>query len=130
MTPTTTTHAPATIGRPRSAEADDAIRRATLELLAEVGYAGLTMSGVAATAGVSTATLYRRWRSKVELVVGVLQAKSEERPVPDTGTLDGDCRAILHNIVDAVRATHAASGAIMAALVGQLGRNRALARAS
>jgi AcrR family transcriptional regulator len=128
MTPTTapTTGAP---GRPRSAEADEAIRAATLELLAELGYAGLTMSGAAARAGVSTATLYRRWRSKVELVVDVLQARTEQRPMPDTGSLDGDCRALLHGIVDAVRASHVSSGAIMAALVGEMSRNDELARA-
>lgn len=134
MTPTSaavTPHAPspAPAGRPRSAEADEAIRAATLELLAEAGYAGLTMSGVAGRAGVSTATLYRRSRSKVDLVVDVLQARNEQRPVPDTGSLDGDCRVLLHGIVDAVRASHVSSGAIMAALVGELGRNDELARA-
>jgi AcrR family transcriptional regulator len=121
--------APAALGRPRSPEADEAIRVATLQLLAELGYGRMTMSGVAATAGVSTATLYRRWRSKVELVVGVLKANNEQRPVPDTGSLDGDCRAILHGIVDAVRESPVSSGAIMAALVGELGRNAELADA-
>jgi len=126
---TTATGAPTPVGRPRSPEADEAIRAATLELLAELGYGGLTMSGVAATAGVSTATLYRRWSSKIELVVDVLHAKSEQRPVPDTGTLDGDCRAILHGMVDAMNASHVSSGAIMAALIGELGRNSDLSRA-
>src|SRR5207302_72649 len=60
---------PAPPGRPRSPEADRAIRDATVELLTRDGYANLTMSGVAAAAGVSTATLYRRWRSKLELLV-------------------------------------------------------------
>src|SRR5437763_15951568 len=107
------------LGRPRSPAADLAIREATLELLADEGYAGLTMSGVASTAGVSTATLYRRWRSKVELIVGVLQEKSDERPLPDTGSLDGDCRALLHGMVDAMNASHVSSGAIMSALIGE-----------
>src|SRR2546423_15481019 len=59
-------------GRPRSPEADEAIRVATVDLLTTDGYANLTMSGVAAPAGVSTATPYRRWRSKLDLVVDVL----------------------------------------------------------
>ena len=63
-------------GRPRSLAADEAIRDATLELLATEGYANLTMSGVAAQAGVSTATLYRRWTSKLDLVIAVLQARA------------------------------------------------------
>ncbi|HZQ86907.1 MAG TPA: TetR/AcrR family transcriptional regulator [Acidimicrobiales bacterium] len=121
------TDVPARPGRPRSAEADAAIRQATIDLLAEEGYANLTMSGVAATAGVSTATLYRRWRSKVDLVVDVLSVKSEERPLPDTGTLRGDCRAWLRQLVDGMRET--TSGPLMAGLVGEIGRNPELADA-
>ena len=121
------TEVPPRPGRPRRAEADAAIRQATIDLLAEEGYANLTMSGVAATAGVSTATLYRRWRSKVDLVVDVLSVKSEERPLPDTGTLRGDCRAWLRQLVDGMRET--TSGPLMAGLVGEIGRNAELADA-
>src|SRR5438270_13278542 len=97
--------ATATRGRPRSAEADAAIREATVDLLAQEGYAGLTMSGVAHEAGVSTATLYRRWHSKLELVIDVLAMRAEESPVPDTGTLEGDCRSMLQILVDKARTT-------------------------
>ena len=80
------TAAPALIarGRPRSAMADRAIVAATLALLEEHGYAGLTMAGVAERAGVSTATLYRRWSSKQELVVGALAAVIPDQPPSDT----------------------------------------------
>jgi AcrR family transcriptional regulator len=125
-TPTTTAEAPR-IGRPRSPQADAAIQDATVELLAAEGYAGLTMSGVAQRAGVSTATLYRRWRSKVELVVDVLAVRAEESPVPDTGSLEGDCRAMLHNLVEKSRTTQ--STLILAGLVGEIGRNPELASA-
>src|ERR1700745_3810209 len=105
-------------GRPRSAEADAAIQEATVDLLVTEGYAGLTMSGVAHRAGVSTATLYRRWRSKLDLVVDVLAMRAEESPVPDTGTLEGDCRAMLRTLVDKVRTTQTTP--IMAGLVGEI----------
>jgi len=121
-----TTDAPR-IGRPRSAEADAAIREATVELLASAGYANLTMSGIAAEAKVSTATLYRRWRSKLDLVVDVLAVKAEESPVPDTGSLEGDCRAVLHNLVDKARTTQ--STKLLAGLIGEIGRNPELAAA-
>ena len=114
-------------GRPRSLAADEAIRDATLELLATEGYANLTMSGVAGQAGVSTATLYRRWTSKLDLVIAVLQARAEERPVPDTGSLRGDCRAILRDVVEASQTTNA--GPILPGLVGEIGRNPELADA-
>jgi AcrR family transcriptional regulator len=116
---------PAPPGRPRSPEADQAIREATLALLASEGYANLTMCGVAASAGVSTATLYRRWRSKLELVVGVLRARAEERPVPNTGSLEGDCRALLRSQVESVLTTPSAG--VMSGLVGELANNPELA---
>lgn len=61
--------APAGTGRPRSAAADRAILDAVRETLAERGYAGLTVEGVAARAGVAKTTLYRRWTAKADLVV-------------------------------------------------------------
>ena len=116
---------PTRTGRPRSPAADAAIRHTTLELLRTQGYANLTMAGVAAEAGVSTATLYRRWRSKVDLVVDVLQALSEEWPIPDTGSLEGDCRRLLDTMCGRLSAT----GPIMRGLVGEFSRNDELAEA-
>ncbi len=51
-------------GRPRSDAARQAILEAADSLLAEVGFAGLTMEGIAARAGVGKATVYRWWPSK------------------------------------------------------------------
>lgn len=116
---------PTRTGRPRSPAADAAIRDTTLELLRSQGYANLTMAGVAAGAGVSTATLYRRWRSKLDLVVDVLQALSEEWPIPDTGSLEGDCRAL----IDTMRTRLESTGAITRGLVGEFTRNEELADA-
>ena len=56
-------------GRPRSEEAHRAILEATLSLLVDVGYSGLTVEGVAQRAGVGKATIYRRWPSKLPLVI-------------------------------------------------------------
>ena len=51
-------------GRPRSADADQAIPAATLGLLADVGLQALSIEQVAARAGVGKKTVYRRWPSK------------------------------------------------------------------
>ncbi len=55
-------------GRVQDRSRDDLIVGATLELLSERGYNALTMTDVAARAGVSKATLYRRWTAKPDLV--------------------------------------------------------------
>ena len=81
-------------GRPRSTEVDAAIERVTLELLPERGLRGLTMEEVAARAGVSKATLYRRFASKKELVAAALSAIRSAQPAPDTGSVPGDLLAL------------------------------------
>jgi AcrR family transcriptional regulator len=78
-------------GRPRSARADRAILDATIELLAERGYGGLTVEAVASRAGVGKSTIYRRWPSKATLAAAAVNALARERvPVPDTGDLRDD----------------------------------------
>ncbi|TDD87210.1 TetR/AcrR family transcriptional regulator [Actinomadura darangshiensis] len=73
----------------------DAVRDATLAELAERGYPGLTVEGVAARSGVHKTTVYRRWGSAVGLIADALdRAAAQPWPVPDTGTLAGDLRAL------------------------------------
>jgi AcrR family transcriptional regulator len=61
-------------GRPRSPQADAAILRAALSVLAEDGWPGFTVEKVAARAGVAKTTLYRRWSSRADLAVGAVAA--------------------------------------------------------
>ncbi|WP_376797064.1 TetR/AcrR family transcriptional regulator [Thermogemmatispora sp.] len=81
-------------GRPRSAQAHRAILQATLEELADEGYQGMTIEGVAARAGVSKATIYRRWSSKEELVVAAAHRIYTDIPIINTGHLRRDFVAI------------------------------------
>ncbi|MEU6849199.1 TetR/AcrR family transcriptional regulator [Actinacidiphila alni] len=83
-------------GRPRSAEADRAILGATREALVELGWGKLTLSDVAARAGVAKTTLYRRWAGKNELVVDAIAALFEEQlDLPDLGSLQADIRGVV-----------------------------------
>jgi AcrR family transcriptional regulator len=66
------------------------ILEATLEVLADVGYDRLTMDAVAARARASKATLYRRWSTKVGLVIDALLVEKPAPPTPDTGSFRGD----------------------------------------
>jgi AcrR family transcriptional regulator len=83
-------------GRPLDPTLAASIQAAVLDVLAAVGYRGLTMDQVAAVAGVSKATIYRRWPSKVDLLVSVIdQATDDSLSGIDTGSLHDDLVALL-----------------------------------
>jgi AcrR family transcriptional regulator len=83
-------------GRRPDPTRDLAIQTAVLDVLAEEGYSGLTMDAVAVTAGVSKATIYRRWPSKADLLVSVIESASDATlVVPDSGSLRDDLVALL-----------------------------------
>ncbi|GFE69585.1 TetR/AcrR family transcriptional regulator [Chroococcus sp. FPU101] len=71
---------------------------ATLELLAEVGFDGMSIDAIAARAKVGKTTIYRRYTNKEELVADALDKFPEEIIIPDTGTLWGDLEALIQNI--------------------------------
>jgi AcrR family transcriptional regulator len=114
-------------GRPRDAARDRALLEAALAVLAESGYGGLTTAAVATRAGVSTATLYRRWSSKEDLVIAAVAAYAGDLGAqPDTGTLEGDLRDLLR---DKAVALTGRSGQLIRTLIGEAAHNDALAEA-
>jgi AcrR family transcriptional regulator len=114
-------------GRPRDPSRDGVIRAAILRLLAEVGYGALTMDAVAAEAGVGKATIYRRWRTKQELVVDTISELNRHEAAPeDTGSLEGDLRWMMHSYVSAITGP---TGAAMQALLSTVPHHPALAEA-
>lgn len=110
----------ASAGRPRSEEAHRAILDATLELLVEVGYSALTVEGIAQRAGVGKATIYRRWTSKLPLVIeafGDLPAFEDS----DSGDLRTDLELILRSYLRVYNTTPL--GAVVPSLAGELPHN-------
>jgi AcrR family transcriptional regulator len=115
---------PPRLGRPRSEAADAAIEAAVLDLLVDEGYAGVTMEGVAARAGVGKATLYRRWPTKEQLVIAaVVHTCGDHFVAPDTGSLRGDVEAYCGSILAKLRR----HGPILRAFAAETARNPALA---
>jgi AcrR family transcriptional regulator len=114
-------------GRPRDPSRDGVIRAAILRLLAEVGYGALTMDAVASEAGVGKATIYRRWRTKQDLVVDTISDlnRAEATP-PDTGSLEGDLRAMLRSLVASISGP---TGAATLSLLSTVPHHPALAEA-
>lgn len=87
-------------GRPRSVQADQAILEAALELIADDGLQGMSLEGVAARAGVSKTTIYRRWPNKDALALEAL--RRIKRPVESFDT--GNFRADLTQFLGSLRA--------------------------
>jgi AcrR family transcriptional regulator len=85
-------------GRRASEDVEEAILSATLEILDESGFEGLTIEKVAARAGAAKTAVYRRWPSKVPLVVEALTRAGPELPVPDTGDLRTDIMQIFKSV--------------------------------
>jgi AcrR family transcriptional regulator len=105
---------------------DEAILAAAMNLLAEIGYARLTMDQVVARARVGKASVYLRWPNKVALVAEAIQHRSAVVPdVPDFGNLREDMRTFLRALL---RSKSAAQRAV-AAVTGEIASNPELAKA-
>ncbi|WP_019889966.1 TetR/AcrR family transcriptional regulator [Streptomyces purpureus] len=86
----------------RTARTRAAVRDAVLTGLAAHGYPGLTVEYVAEHSGVHKTTLYRRWGGLEGLVADALALAGEDSwSPPDTGSLEGDLRALAHEVSDA-----------------------------
>ncbi len=77
-------------GRPRDARIDRAITTAALEIIAEAGFEGFTVEDVAQRAEVAKTSVYRRFPTRNDLVVGVLERLNDDLPpVPPPGPVRG-----------------------------------------
>jgi AcrR family transcriptional regulator len=112
-------------GRPRDAQAEQAILQTTIAILSEVGFNQLTIEAVAARAGVGKPTIYRRWPSKAELVLDAIERLAAPFPTADTGDPLTDLRQVVPELLvrltssPVARATLALAGD--AEMLGRLG---------
>ncbi|GAA2086876.1 TetR/AcrR family transcriptional regulator [Streptomyces albiaxialis] len=112
--------APARRGRPRSEAVERAIVDAVLHLLEEgASLDALTVEGIARTAGVGKAAVYRRWSGKDELLLGVLRELEEP---PFDGPTDGPVREILVAVLEWQRRMSLAKheSALLRAMTGHI----------
>ena len=115
------------LGRPRETRADRAIVKATLELIAERGVHELRTEDVAARARVGKGAIYRRYRSKDELVTAaVASVVSEEIAVPDTGSTRDDLLELMREAVALYG--DGPSGRLVAKVVGAMVEKPELAK--
>ncbi|MEU6672314.1 TetR/AcrR family transcriptional regulator [Streptomyces sp. NPDC046727] len=119
--PRSSTHPDSTAraaGRKKDPQIDEAVLRATLELLEEVGYAGTSISQVSSRVGVYRPAIYRRWPSKQHLVAEAVASALGHEPTPDTGDLRADLLTGVGTLVDAFTATNVSR--VLPALVADL----------
>lgn len=106
----------------------EAIRAAVFEELAAVGYARMSIEGIARRAGVGKTAVYRRWRSKLHLVLDVVSALAVQGlPAPDTGALESDLRLLYEVTSRALR--HPVASQILPDLQAEAARNPEIAEA-
>ena len=88
----------------RSERSRRAILAAALDLVGEVGYARLSIEGIAARAGVGKQTIYRWWPSKGAVLFDAILALSEDaegRPaLPDSGDLEADLKQVMRATIE------------------------------
>jgi AcrR family transcriptional regulator len=91
-------------GRHRDPSLDEAILAATLAMFTEQGFAGVSIEGVAARAGVAKATIYRRFPTKVALLVeAIKEGACFTDYLPDTGDVRSDLANMLTKLMDILR---------------------------
>jgi AcrR family transcriptional regulator len=89
---------PGRTGRPYDRSRDAQILAVTLDALAERDYEHVSIDAVALRAGRAKTTLYRRWPTKVDLVLAAIGAAGrppEADELPDEGSLRADLLAVI-----------------------------------
>lgn len=114
------------VGRPRNPAVDEAIRRAALDLTVERGYRGVSMEGIAERSGVAKQTIYRRFRTKGEVILDALVTDAAHRlPPRAVGSFRDDLAALLRETFEALNGR---SGILNRALVAEALQDEEFAR--
>lgn len=87
---------------PRIERTRHAVRRATLQVLADRGYAAFTVEAVAGTARVAKSTIYRHWPTRIDLISDALQTLNRQPSSPEAAASIRD--AIEHLLVHLAKA--------------------------
>lgn len=110
-------------GRPRDSRIDEAVLRATVELLEVIGYNRLTIPLVAARAGATAPAVYRRFPTKIELVYEAVFPTPPSAELPLDGDIEQCVRQLIRASVElfSAPAVHTAWSGLMAELPSQPG---------
>jgi AcrR family transcriptional regulator len=85
---------------PRPNSSTNEILVTTIQLIAEHDVSGVSVDMIAERAGMSKATIYRRWPSRSELITEAMRYTRRPGVNPDTGSLRGDLQALLAELLE------------------------------
>jgi AcrR family transcriptional regulator len=104
-----------------------AIRSAAIAELASVGYGRLSIEAIARRAGVAKTAVYRRWSSKLDMVLELVSEVAVQRlPLPDSGSLSGDLLTLLQAVARGLQ--HRLAAQIIPDLLAEAARTPAVAQ--
>jgi AcrR family transcriptional regulator len=108
-------------GRPRRPGVEEAVLGTALQLLGAQSYGEISVEALAERAGVSKASIYRRWPSKAAVVAAAVSSLYLDRvDVPDAGSLSEDLVGLLN---ESYRLMAEGSGRVIERLVRESGQN-------
>lgn len=114
-------------GRPRDSKRESAIAEATISLIQDVGYERCTIEAIAHKAGVSKATIYRRWKNKQEVITNAISRHAfSQTPGIDTGNLRDD---LVELLLAKVKVLKGPDGAVIASIMSAAKMDPELAKA-
>ena len=86
---------------PRVVASRERVLAAALDLMTETGLGGLTIDEVSKRSGVAKTTIYRHWPNRNALIIDTcLQMTDGDEDPPDTGSIEGDVKAILTELAE------------------------------
>lgn len=97
------------------------------DLLAERGFNGVSIEGIAARARVAKQTIYRWWPSKVDILLDTLsEDAARQLAIPEAGPVVEGTRRYLHALARFV--TRDPAGKVLLALIGEAQHDPEMAR--
>lgn len=114
-------------GRPRSQEIHNAILQTTFDLVLRDGFRAVSIESIAATAGVSKATIYRRWPNKASVVMDAFTLKAGSGSLfPKTSSATESIRLQMHAMAKSFRGS---DGTLVKSLLAEAQFDPELAKA-
>lgn len=93
-------------GRPRNTRTEERILRTALDQLSSEGYHRMSIDSVAAAAGVSKPTIYRRWSGKADLATAALATLRMAEPNVEAASPRQDLQTALGNFQSSLLRPH------------------------